>query len=151
MSCSVFLRSRYCHICLFPPLLSGPSVFVASSCILNFCINDKMFILFISISDTDPEKWDQIVTDKHIDRLSPLIGNHSLVFMVELGMDFQTWTQINHKQAERDLVKLNRDILLEWRFKFCALHGIRPSLRHIGEAFSNTGKDIRLVTNLLFD
>ena len=110
-----------------------------------------LYLIIFLISDTDPEKWDQIVTEEHIDKLSFLIGSDSLLFLVELGMEFQTWKQISYKQTERDLVKLDRDILEEWRFRFCPSKNIRPSLRHVGEAFHNTGKDTRLVTNILFD
>ncbi|CAG2187827.1 unnamed protein product [Mytilus edulis] len=87
----------------------------------------------------EPEKWDMEPTEEHFDRLAPLVGNNSLAFLVELGMEFQTWEQIRFKQSERDLVKLNRDILQEWK-TFCNINIIRPSLRHIGQAFNNIGK-----------
>ena len=66
-----------------------------------------------SISVTDPAKWDSVLTDEEVDKLAPLLGGDSLPFLVELGMDFQTWEQISHRQLERDLVKINRDILEE--------------------------------------
>lgn len=65
-------------------------------------------------------------------------------------MDFTIWEQITYKQTERDLVKLNRDILKEWKKNFCESHSIRPSLRHIAQAFYNMGKNIKVVENALF-
>ncbi|VDI08090.1 Hypothetical predicted protein [Mytilus galloprovincialis] len=82
--------------------------------------------------DQEPEIWDSLPTDELLDRLAPLIGNNSLLFLVELGMAFSTWEQIRYKQNDRNLVKLNRDILQEWRTTFCNLKSIKPSLRHIG-------------------
>ncbi|CAG2246719.1 unnamed protein product [Mytilus edulis] len=98
----------------------------------------------------EPEKWDMETTEEHFDRLAPLVGNNSLAFLVELGMEFQTWEQIRFKQSDRDLVKLNRDILQEWK-TICNINTIRPSLRHIGQAFNNIGKNIKIVEHLLAD
>ncbi|XP_071150393.1 uncharacterized protein [Mytilus edulis] len=100
--------------------------------------------------DHEPEKWDMETTVEHFDRLAPLVGNNSLAFLVELGMKFQKWEQIRFKQSGRDLVKLNRDILQEWK-TFCNINTIRPSLRHIGQAFNNIGKNIKNVEHLLAD
>ncbi|CAG2246717.1 unnamed protein product [Mytilus edulis] len=96
----------------------------------------------------DPKKWDMEPTEEHFDRLAPFVGNNSLAFLVELGMEFHTWEQIQFKQSDRDLVKLNRDILQEWK-TFCDLNTIRPTLRHIGQAFNNIGKNIKIVENAL--
>ncbi|XP_076089105.1 uncharacterized protein LOC143059486 [Mytilus galloprovincialis] len=101
--------------------------------------------------DQEPEKWDLVPTEEHLDRVAPLVGNNSLSFLVELGMKFQTWEEIKYKQAERDLVKLNRHILQEWKSNFCSLHNIRPSLRDIGKAFNNIGKNIKIIENVLAD
>ncbi|XP_052079742.1 uncharacterized protein LOC127717916 [Mytilus californianus] len=101
--------------------------------------------------DMEPEKWDLVPTAEHIDRLAPLVGKNSLPFLIELGMDFHTWEQISHRQNERDLVRLNRDILEEWRFKFCRMHNLKPTLRKVAHAFSNIGKHIKIVDNTLSD
>ncbi|XP_071149247.1 uncharacterized protein [Mytilus edulis] len=77
--------------------------------------------------DMEPEKWDLVPTAEHIDRLAPLIGKNSLPFLIELGMDFNTWEQIRRRQNERDWVRLNQDILVEWRFKFCRMHNLKPT------------------------
>ncbi|CAC5405102.1 unnamed protein product [Mytilus coruscus] len=97
------------------------------------------------------EKWDMLPTEKHIDRLAPLVGNNSLPFLIELGLDFQTWEQIRHRQTELDLVRLNKDILEEWRREFCRMHGLKPTLRKVAQAFSNIGKHIKMVENTLSD
>ena len=99
----------------------------------------------------DPEKWDLVPTDEDIDKLAPLIGGDSLHVLVELGMDFQAWEEISHRQTDRDLVKLNRDILEEWKNMFCKSQNIRPTLRKIAQAFQNTGKSVKMVENVLFD
>lgn len=99
----------------------------------------------------EPEKWDLVPTEKHIDRIAPLVGNNSLLFLVELGMDFKSWEQIRYRQKERDLVKLNRDILQEWSFTFCNVHTIRPTMRHIVQALTNIGKNIKTIENALAD
>ncbi|XP_071149229.1 uncharacterized protein [Mytilus edulis] len=99
----------------------------------------------------EPEKWDLVPTAEHIDRLAPLVGKYSLPFLIELGMDFNTWEQISHRQNDRDLFRLNQDILEEWRFKFCRMHNLKPTLRKIARAFSNIGKNIKLVENTLSD
>ncbi|CAC5383605.1 unnamed protein product [Mytilus coruscus] len=57
--------------------------------------------------DQEPEIWDLLPTEEQLDRLAPLIGNNSLAFLVELGMEFATWEQIRFKQNDRDLAKLN--------------------------------------------
>ncbi|XP_052080208.1 uncharacterized protein LOC127718253 [Mytilus californianus] len=101
--------------------------------------------------DQEPEKWDLVPSEEHFDKLAPLVGNNSLAFLVELGMEFATWEHIRFKQNDRDLVKLNRDILQEWKTTFCSLKTIRPSLRHIGQAFNNIGKNIKIVENVLTD
>ncbi|XP_071148270.1 uncharacterized protein [Mytilus edulis] len=101
--------------------------------------------------DQEPEKWDLVPSDEHFDKLATLVGDNSLAFLVELGMEFATWEQIRFKQNGRDLVKLNRDILQEWKTTFCSINTIRPSLRHIGQAFINIGKSIKSVENVLTD
>ncbi|XP_063417521.1 uncharacterized protein LOC134700080 [Mytilus trossulus] len=101
--------------------------------------------------DMEPEKWDQVPTAEHIDRLAPLVGNNSLPFLIELGMDFNIWEQISHRQNEKDLVRLNREILEDWRFKFCRMHNLKPTLREIARAFSNIGKNVKIVDNTLSD
>ncbi|VDI37205.1 Hypothetical predicted protein [Mytilus galloprovincialis] len=101
--------------------------------------------------DMEPEKWDLVPTEEHIDRLAPLVGKNSLPFLIELDMDFHTWEQISHRQNDRDLVRLNKDILEEWRLKFCRMHSLKPTLRKIAHAFSNIGKNIKIVDNTLSD
>ncbi|XP_071148099.1 uncharacterized protein [Mytilus edulis] len=102
--------------------------------------------------DKEPEKWDLVPTEEHIDRLAPIIGNNSLRFLIELEMEFKTWEQITYRHTiERDLVKLNKDILEEWRTKFCKMHSLKPTLRKIAQAFSNIGKHIDIVENTLSD
>ncbi|VDI39842.1 Hypothetical predicted protein, partial [Mytilus galloprovincialis] len=101
--------------------------------------------------DQEPEKWDLVPSDEHFDKLAPLVGNNSLAFLVELGMEFATWEDIRYKQNEKDLLKLNRDILQEWKTEFCNSNSIRPSLRHIGQAFINIGKTIKSVETVLAD
>ncbi|XP_076116511.1 uncharacterized protein LOC143083986 isoform X1 [Mytilus galloprovincialis] len=101
--------------------------------------------------DQEPEIWDYEPSEEHFDRLAPFVGNNSLPFLIELGMEFKTWEQIRFRQKERDLVKLNRDIMQEWKSTFCNLHAIRPSLRHIGQAFNNIGKNIKIIENVLAD
>lgn len=92
-----------------------------------------------------------VPTEEHLDRMAPLVGNNSLSFLVELGMGFQTWEQIKYRQNERDLVKLNRDILLEWKSEFCSSYNIRPSLRHVAQAFNNIGTNIKTIESVLAD
>ncbi|CAC5414140.1 unnamed protein product [Mytilus coruscus] len=102
--------------------------------------------------DMEPEKWDVVPTEKHIDRLAPLIGNNSLQFLIELEMEFKTWEQLSYKHTtERDLVKLNKDILEEWRTNFCTIHSLKPTLRKIAQAFRNIGKHIQIVEHSLSD
>ncbi|CAG2205353.1 unnamed protein product [Mytilus edulis] len=101
--------------------------------------------------DMEPEKWDLVPTAEQIDRLAPLVGKNSLPFQIELGMDFHTWEQISYRQNERALVRLNRDILEEWRFQFCKMHSLKPTLRKIAHAFSNINKNIKIVENTLSD
>ncbi|VDI00786.1 Hypothetical predicted protein [Mytilus galloprovincialis] len=100
--------------------------------------------------DQEPEKWDLVPSDEHFDKLAPLVGNNSLAFLIELRMEFETWEQIQFRQNDRDLVKLNLQIMQEWK-RFCNLKTIRPSLRHIGQAFINIGKHIKIVENALAD
>ncbi|CAG2252824.1 unnamed protein product [Mytilus edulis] len=102
--------------------------------------------------DIEPEKWDLVPTEEHIDRLAPLIGNNSLQFLIKLEMELKTWEQIMYRHTiERDLVKLNKDILEEWKIKFCKMHSLKPTLRKIAQAFSNIGKHIQIVENTLSD
>ncbi|CAG2215800.1 unnamed protein product [Mytilus edulis] len=101
--------------------------------------------------ETQQEMWDLVPTDEHIDRLAPLVGNNSLPFLIELGMEFQTWEQISYRQNERDLVRLNKDILEEWRNKFCTKHSLKPTLRTIAQALSYIGKSVKIVENTLSD
>ncbi|XP_063412595.1 uncharacterized protein LOC134695301 [Mytilus trossulus] len=124
----------------------------------NSAVNGSMHTLcklvkyqFIDF-DREPEKWDVVPTEEHIDRLVPLVGNQSLPFLIELGMDFNTWERISHKQTERDLVtRLNKDILEEWRNKFCRMHNLKPTLRTIAQSFRNIGKHFQIVENALLD
>ncbi|XP_063412073.1 uncharacterized protein LOC134694897 [Mytilus trossulus] len=97
------------------------------------------------------DKWDIVPTEEHIDRLAPLIGNSSLHFLIELDMKFETWEQICYIQADRDLVRLNKNILEEWKNQFCRSHNLKPTLRKIGQAFSNVGKHVKMVENTLSD
>ncbi|XP_063448209.1 uncharacterized protein LOC134727752 [Mytilus trossulus] len=100
--------------------------------------------------DTDPEKWDLVPSDEDIDKMAPLIGKKSLFFLVELGMDLETWDTINHRQTKRDLVKLNKDILDEWML-ICKVKNVRPAMRMIAQAYKSIGKDIRVLENTLFN
>ncbi|XP_071181289.1 uncharacterized protein [Mytilus edulis] len=100
--------------------------------------------------DTDPEKWDLVPSDEDIDKMAPLIGKKSLFFLVELGMDLETWDTINHRQTKRDLVKLNKDILDEWML-ICNVKNVRPAMRMIAQAYKSIGKDIRVLENTLFN
>ena len=109
-----------------------------------------IFCLCVVILDLEPEKWDLKLTDKFIDKLAPLVGNQSLQFLLELDMTFQDWEQIKHKQLERDLVRLNCDILEAWK-QNCDKHTVRPTLRDIGRAFGNIGNHIKIIENTLFD
>ena len=109
-----------------------------------------MFCLCVVILDLEPEKWDLVLTDEFIDKLAPLVGNKSLQFLLELDMTFQDWEQIKHRQSERDLVELNRDILEAWKHN-CYTHNVRPTLRNIRRAFGNIGKHIKIIENTLFD
>ncbi|CAG2191944.1 unnamed protein product [Mytilus edulis] len=101
--------------------------------------------------EKEADKWDMVPTEEHIDRLAPLVGNNSLPFLIELGMEFQTWEQITHRQNERDLVRLNKDILEEWRFQFCKMHSLKPTLRNVANAFINIGKNVQIVEKTLSD
>ncbi|VDH99282.1 Hypothetical predicted protein, partial [Mytilus galloprovincialis] len=102
--------------------------------------------------DKEPEKWDIVPTEKHIDKLAPLIGNNSLKFLIELEMEFNTWERINFRHTvERDLVKLNREILEEWRNTFCKMYNLKPTLRKIAQAFSKIDKNIKIVEDTLSD
>ncbi|XP_052072652.1 uncharacterized protein LOC127710739 [Mytilus californianus] len=101
--------------------------------------------------DTDPEKWDMVPSDEDIDIMAPLIGNKSLFFLVELGMDLKIWDKINYSQMKRDLVKLNKDILDEWRLNFCKANNVRPTMRMIAHAYKSIGKDVRVIETTLFN
>ncbi|XP_063417514.1 uncharacterized protein LOC134700071 [Mytilus trossulus] len=101
--------------------------------------------------EKEADKWDIVPTEEHIDRLAPLVGNNSLPFLIELGMGFQTWEQIIHRQNKRDLVRLNKDILEEWRFQFCKMHSLKPTLRNVANAFINIGKNVQIVEKTLSD
>jgi len=96
-----------------------------------------------------PEKWDLVLTDEYIDKLAPLVGSQSLQFLLELDMTFQDWEQIKYRQSERDLIRLNCDILEAWK-KNCYKCNLRPALRDIGRAFGNIGKHIEIIENTLF-
>jgi hypothetical protein len=50
-----------------------------------------------------------------VDKLAPLVGIQSLEFLLELDMTFQDWEQIKYRQSERDLIRLNCDILEAWQ------------------------------------
>ncbi|CAC5359923.1 unnamed protein product [Mytilus coruscus] len=101
--------------------------------------------------DNDPEKWDMVPSDENIDIMAPLIGNKSLFFLVELGMDLKIWDKINYSQMKRDLVKLNKDILDEWRLYFCIANNVRPTMRMIAQAYKSIGKDVRVIETTLFN
>ncbi|XP_052103353.1 uncharacterized protein LOC127736792 [Mytilus californianus] len=101
--------------------------------------------------ETDPEKWDLVPTDEDIDKMAPLIGNKSLLFLVELGMDLDIWATINYRQVKRDLVQLNRDILNEWKNTFCTTHNMKPTLRIIAQAYKHIGNDVKVMENTLFN
>ena len=90
-----------------------------------------------------------MLTDEFIDKLAPLVGSQSLQFLLELDMTFQYWEQIKSLH-ERDLIKLNRDILETWK-QNCYKCNVRPALRDIGRAFGNIGKHIKIIENALFD
>ena len=98
----------------------------------------------------EPAKWDLVLTDEFTDKLAPLVGSQSLPFLLELDMSFQDWEQIKYKQSQRDLVRLNCDILKAWE-QNCNKYNVRPTLRDIGRAFGNIGKHIKLIENALFD
>lgn len=105
----------------------------------------------MKIIELHEDKWDLVPTDEHIDILAPLVGNNSLPFLIELGMELQSWEQISYRQNERDLVRLNKDILKEWRNKFCTKYSLKPTLRTIVQAFCNIGKSVEIVENTLSD
>ena len=109
-----------------------------------------IFCLCVVILDWKPEIWDLVLTDKFIDKLAPLVGSKSLQFLLELDMTFQDWEQIKYKQSQRDLVRLNCDILEAWE-RNCCKCGVRPTLRSIGRAFGNIGKHIKIIEKTLFD
>ncbi|CAG2256733.1 unnamed protein product [Mytilus edulis] len=96
--------------------------------------------------DTDPEKWDMVPSDEDIDKMATLIGNKSLFLLVELGMDLKIWDKINYSQKKRDVVKLNKDILDEWRVNFCKANNVRPTMRMIAHAYKSIGKDVGFPT-----
>ena len=109
-----------------------------------------IFFLCFVILDLEPEKWDLVLTDESTDKLAPLVGMQSLQFLLELGMSFQYWEQIKYKQSQKNLVRLNCDILKAWK-QNCYKYNVRPTLRDIGRAFGNIGKHIKLIENTLFD
>ncbi|XP_071179052.1 uncharacterized protein [Mytilus edulis] len=100
--------------------------------------------------ETDPEKWDLVPTDKDIDKMAPLIGNKSLLYLIELGLDFCIWEDIHQRHCEmkNDLVKLNREILDKW-LKFCKERNVRPTMRMIAQAYKNIGKDVKVIETTL--
>ena len=98
----------------------------------------------------EPEKWDRVLTDEYIDKLAPIVGSQSLQLLLELDMTFQDWEHIKHKQLERDLVRMNCDILEAWKQK-CYKHSIRPTIRDIRGALCNIGKHIKIIEHTLFD
>ena len=115
-------------------------------------LRDSQLIFYLCCkSDLSPEKWNLVTTDEDIDRLAPLVGGDSLSLLVELGMDFNVLEQIKYSQQERNLVKLNRDILHEWRDTFCKSKCIRPTLRYVANAFQKLGMNVKMVENVLFD
>lgn len=83
--------------------------------------------------------------------MAPLIGNKSLLFLVELGMDLEIWATINYRQMKRDLVQLNRDILDEWKTTFCTVNNIKPTLRMIAQAYKHIGSDVKVIEHTLFN
>ena len=108
-------------------------------------------VIFVSLPESEPEKWDLVPTDEDIDKLAPLVGNKSLHILVELGLPFQEWEQIEYRHGvERDLVKLNRGILEAW-MESCKKHHMKPSLRTIAQAFENIGKHTKNIENMLFN
>jgi hypothetical protein len=109
-----------------------------------------IFCLYVVILDWKPEIWDLVLTDKFIDKLAPLVGSQSLHFLLELDMTFQDWEQIKYRQSDRDLVRLNCDILEAWK-RNCHKNSVRPTLRDIGRAFGNIGKHIKIIEKTLFD
>lgn len=111
-------------------------------------MKNNTFLLFQNV-DIE-QKWDVALTEEHIDKLAPVIGNKSLQFLIELEMEFKTWEQISHRHTtERDLVKLNKDILEEWRTYFCMKRGLKPNLRNVAQAFMNIDKHITYVEQSL--
>ena len=96
------------------------------------------------ISDKTNPVLDRIPTDEDIDRLAPVVGADSLHFLVELGLEFQDWDQIEYR-CGRDLVHTNRTILNVWKEKCENGPGVRPTMRTIYKAFANIGKSQRVV------
>ena len=109
-----------------------------------------IFCICVVILDLEPEKWDLVLTDEYIDKLAPLVGSTSLQFLLELDMTFQDLEQIKHRQSERDLIRLNCEILEAWK-RNCNTYNVRPTLRDIGRAFGNIGKHIKIIANTLLD
>ena len=110
-----------------------------------------IFCLCVVILDLEPEKWDLKLTDEFIDKLAPLVGSKSLQFLLELDMTFQDWEPIEYRHRHnRDLVQLNHDILEAWK-QNCYNHRVRPTLREIGRAFGNIGKNIKITERALFE
>ena len=91
-----------------------------------------------------------MLTDEYIEKLAPLVGRQSLQFILERDMIFQDWENIKNRQSERDLVRLNCDILEAWK-QNCYKYNVRPTLRDIGRAFGNIGNHIKIIENTLFD
>ena len=91
-----------------------------------------------------------MLKDEFIDKLAPLVGRQSLQFLLEVDMPFQDCEKIKYRQSERDLVRLNCDILKAWK-QNCYKYNVRPTLRDIGRAFGNIGKRIQIIENTLFD
>jgi hypothetical protein len=58
-------------------------------------------------------------------------------------LTFQDLEQIKHRQSERDLIRLNCEILEAWK-RNCNTYNVRPTLRDIGRAFGNIGKLIKM-------
>ncbi|CAG2232176.1 unnamed protein product [Mytilus edulis] len=115
-------------------------------------IEHEQFVLsrWDNRKETDPEKWDLVPTDKDIDKMAPLIGNKSLLYLIELGLDFCIWEDIHQRHCEmkNDLVKLNREILDKW-LKFCKERNVRPTMRMIAQAYKNIGKDVKVIETTL--
>jgi hypothetical protein len=75
-----------------------------------------------------------VLTDEFIDKLAPLVGRQSLQFLLEVDMPFQDCEKIKYRQSERDLVRLNCDILKAWK-QNCYKYNVHVCLLYIGNLF----------------